>query len=93
MPSELPAGSELSVSEARAQLPDMVNRAEYADQVTYLIRRGRGRVAAVVPLEVVEAAARWEDQELGRLADEARAEMGAGAPAVPLDSVLRDLDL
>ena len=61
--------------------------------MTYLTRRGR-RVAAIVSVEAAGAAERWEDEALGRLADEALAEMDrAGNPPVPLDDVRRELDL
>jgi len=84
---------ELSITDARDRLADVVNEAAYAGQVTFLTRRGR-RLAAVVPAEVVEAAERWEDEQLGRMADEGLAEMErSGERPAPLDEVRRELGL
>ena len=45
-------------------------------------------------MDVVEAAERREDEQLGRTADDARAEMTrTRARPVPLDDALRELDL
>ena len=82
---------ELPVTDARDRLANVVNEAAYAGQVTYLTRRGR-RVAAIVPVAAAEAAERWEDEVLGRLADESLAEMDrTGERPVPLDEVRREL--
>jgi prevent-host-death family protein len=81
------------VTDARTRFPDLVNRAEYRDEVTPISRRGRGVVAAVVPWSVVEAAARWEDLRLGRLADAVRrADRESGEPPVPLDQLVEEPD-
>jgi prevent-host-death family protein len=81
------------VTDARTRLPDLVNRAEYRDEVTPISRRGRGVVAAIVPWSVVVAAARWEDQRLGRMAEAARkADRESGEPAVPLAQLVEELD-
>jgi prevent-host-death family protein len=45
--------TEVGIEAARAKLGDIVSRAEYGAQVTYLTRNGR-RVAAVVPLALIE---------------------------------------
>jgi prevent-host-death family protein len=42
--------AEVSISEAREHLADVVNRAIYIGEPTYLTRRGR-RLAAIVPAE------------------------------------------
>ena len=84
---------DLPITDARDRLANVVNEAAYAGHVTYLTRRGR-RVAAVVPAEVVEAAERWEDERLGRMADEALAEMKrTGERPVPLEELRRELGL
>jgi prevent-host-death family protein len=44
---------ELSLTAARAELPDVVNRAE-AGEVTYITRHGQ-RVAAIVPTTVADS--------------------------------------
>lgn len=78
---------ELPITDARDRLADVVNEAAYASQMTYLTRRGR-RVAVIMPVEAAEAAERWEDEQLGRLADEAVEEMArTGEQPAPLDEV------
>ncbi len=44
--------SELSVSEARDHLAELVNQAAYAGCVTYLTRRGR-RLAVIAPVDAL----------------------------------------
>ena len=51
--------SELSITEARDELAEVVNQVQYAGARTYLTRHGR-RVAAIVPVSLVEA---YEDVE------------------------------
>lgn len=83
---------ELAITDARGRLAEVVNEAAYAGQVTYLTRRGR-RLAAIMPVEAAEAAERWEDQQLGKMADEAIEEMArAGQQPISLEQVRRELD-
>jgi antitoxin Phd len=85
------AAHELPITDARDRLADVVNEAAYGGQITYLTRRGR-RLAAIVSVEAAEAAEQWEDEQLGRMADEALAEMArAGERPVPLAEVLREI--
>jgi prevent-host-death family protein len=82
---------ELAVSDARDRLADVINEAAYGGRVTYLTRHGR-RLAAIVSVEAAEAAERWEDEQLGRMADEAVEEMArTGEKPVSLDEVRREL--
>lgn len=84
---------DLPITEARDRLAEVVNEAAYTGKVIYLTRRGK-RLAAIVSVEAVEAAERWEDEQLGRLADEALMEMTrTGETPVALDEVRRELDL
>jgi prevent-host-death family protein len=85
---------ELSVSQARAHLSDVVDEARVAHEPVYLTRRGR-RVAAIVDAayldRLLEMAADYEDL---RAARQARAEMKrTGEPPVPWDEVKADLGL
>lgn len=83
----------LPITEARDRLAEVVNEAAYTGQVTYLTRRGR-RLAAIVSVQAAEAAERWEDERLGRMADDALAEMTRTREApVALDEVRRELGL
>jgi prevent-host-death family protein len=85
------AAHELPITDARDRLADVVNEAAYGGQITYLTRRGR-RLAAIVSVEAAEAAEQWEDEQLGRMADEALAEMArTGERPVPLAEVLREI--
>jgi prevent-host-death family protein len=86
--------SEVTVSEARARLADVVDEARVGREPVYLTRRGR-RVAAVVDATYLD----WlielaEDHADAQAAREARDEMAAtGKPAVPWEQVKADLGL
>ena len=86
------APDELPISDAREHLADVVGRATYAGQTTYVTRRGR-RVAAVVPAEAAELLDELEDLGLARLAAEAKRELDAGAPTVKLEALAAELGL
>lgn len=86
--------SELSVTDARARLADVVDDARVGHEPVFLTRRGR-RVAAVVAAEdlerLVEAA---EDLADIRAAQSARDEMSeTAAEALPWEQVKADLGL
>ncbi|WP_328391946.1 type II toxin-antitoxin system Phd/YefM family antitoxin [Nocardia sp. NBC_00416] len=66
---------QLSIREARAQLPSVVNAAIQDGHVT-LITRGGEPAAAVIPLFMLAKLEEWEDEQLGQMADEALAEAG-----------------
>lgn len=85
--------SEITVSEARARLADVVDAARIGHDPIYLTRRGR-RVAAVIDandLETLIAAA--EDLADLEAARAARAELGGGETAIPWDQVKADLGM
>ncbi len=86
--------SELTVSEARARLADVVDEARVAREPVYLTRRGR-RVAAVVDAAyldwLIELAEDFVDAEAARAARDEMAETGE-AP-VPWEQVKVDLGL
>jgi prevent-host-death family protein len=44
--------NEIGLREGRAKFGDLVNRAEYAGEVTYITRHGR-RVAAIAPINLI----------------------------------------
>lgn len=85
--------TEMSLSEARGHLADVVDSARVSHQPVYLTRRGK-RVAAVIDADdlerLVEAA-----EELADLAAvaAAREELAAGAVPVPWEQVKADLGL
>jgi prevent-host-death family protein len=86
--------SEMTVTEARARLADVVDEARVAHDPVFLTRRGR-RVAAVIDAEdlerLVEAA---EDLADIRAATAARAEMAeTGEGPIPWKQAKADLGL
>jgi prevent-host-death family protein len=83
------APEELTASQARNGFARVIGQAEHAGTVTYITNHGR-RVAAVVPVEAVEALERLEDEALSAMARKALAEPGE---AVSHDEVLAQLDL
>lgn len=86
------APEEMPISDARDHLADVLARSTYAGQTTYITKRGR-RVAAVVPVDVAEAAEDAEDAYLSGLAQDAEAELAAGGQTRRLSEVVADLGL
>lgn len=82
------ATGHVSVSEARETFADLVNRVAYRNERVLVTRRGRP-IAAIVPIEQVEALERMEDEFDMRMADEALAELEHTLP-IPLEQVKRD---
>jgi len=81
--------SEMPVSDARQHLSDVVNRAAYGGEAVYLTRRGR-RLAAVVPVEMLEAMEAAEDAADVAAAREALAEDG---PFISAEDLRAELGL
>lgn len=85
--------SEITVSDARARLADVVDAARVAHDPVYLTRRGQ-RVAAVIDAAdldgLIAAAEDLADIEASAVA---RAEMDDGEPAIPWEQVKADLGL
>ena len=85
----------LTVSEARNNFSELVNRAAFGKEVT-LVHRGRNQraVVAIVPAELIEAYEALVDQEDGRIAMERLAEIADGRETTePWDEVKRELGL
>jgi antitoxin (DNA-binding transcriptional repressor) of toxin-antitoxin stability system len=87
--------SELSVSQARDEFSDVVNRAAFGGEITYVTRgRRHQRAAAIVPAQLVERYEALVDAEEGRIATERLADLEAGrTTALPADEVARTLGL
>jgi len=86
--------SEMTVSEARARLADVIDQARVEHDPVFLTRRGR-RIAAVVDAsyleQLIEAAEDLSDLEAVAAA---RAEMAeTGEDAIPWEQVKADLGL
>jgi prevent-host-death family protein len=84
---------EMTVTEARSRLADVVDESRVEHEPVFLTRRGR-RVAAIIDAEqlehLIEAA---EDLADLRAAAESRAEIAAGEAPIPWDQVKADLGL
>lgn len=85
--------TEMTVTEARARLADVVDAARIDHDPIYLTRRGR-RVAAVIDAadldRLIEAAEDLADIESARAA---RQELKEGAAPIPWEDVKADLGL
>lgn len=85
--------SDLTVSDARARLADVVDAARINHDPVYLTRRGQ-RVAAVIAADDLDRlVAAAEDLADIEAAQAARAEMAEGERALPWDDVKADLGL
>lgn len=85
--------SEVTVSDARARLADVVDAARVGREPVYLTRRGR-RVAAVIDADALDQLiAASEDLADIQAAEAARADMAAGEESIPWDQVKADLGL
>ncbi len=82
-------GVHVSVSQARKEFAELVNRAAYQHDRVLIARRGRS-IAAIVPIEDVEALEELEDEFDRRAVEEALAE---GGEPIPWDQVERELHL
>lgn len=86
---------DLTVTEARDNFSQLVNRAAFGGEVTF-VHRGRNHeaVAAIVPADLVEQYEAFLDQEDGRVAMERLAEIRDGRETTePWDEVKRELGL
>ncbi|MCX9193148.1 antitoxin of toxin-antitoxin stability system [Carbonactinospora thermoautotrophica] len=70
---------ELPVHEARDRFSEVVNRAAFGGEITWVTRgRNRQRAAAIVPAWVVEAYEQMLDREDARIAEQHLADIRAG---------------
>lgn len=85
--------SDMTVSDARARLADVVDAARVGHDPVYLTRRGH-RVAAVIDAEDLDRLiAAAEDLADIEAAHAARTEITEGEPAIPWEQVRADLGL
>ncbi len=85
--------TEMTVTDARARLADVVDAARVRHDPVYLTRRGQ-RVAAVIDADDLDRLiAAAEDLADIEAAAAARAELADGVPTVPWEQVKADLGL
>ena len=83
----------LSVSKAREEFPEVVNRAAYGKERTIVSRRGKD-VAAVIPMDDLHLLERLAREEMGRIdLEDARAALKEAKEkgTVPLRDLMREL--
>jgi prevent-host-death family protein len=81
--------ADVTATDARDQFGELVNRASYTHEATWVTRRGR-RVAAIVPVDVLEAWEAAENDEDVRLFDESMNDPG---DSIPWEQVKAELGL
>lgn len=79
---------ELTVTDARAKLPELIDTEVRDGGVVYLTRYGR-RVGAVVPAEVAEQFEQWEDAYWSHRAAEV---LRRAEPTVPWEQAVAELE-
>jgi len=84
------AAGHVSVSEARQDFAEIVNRAAYGGERVRVVRRGRA-VAAIIPIEDLDLLERFEDELDLQAALEALADPENAVP-IPWEQVETDLD-
>ena len=83
----------LNVSKARAEFPEVVNRAAYGKERTIVSRRGKD-LAAVIPMEDLRLLERLAREEMDRRdLEDARAALAEPGENIPLEQVKKELGL
>jgi prevent-host-death family protein len=85
--ANFPEGVDVTISYARAHLPELVDAVRSDGRTVYLSRYGK-RVAAVVPYDAAEYLERIEDEYWVKRADEAMAR----GEFVPWEEVVAELE-
>jgi prevent-host-death family protein len=81
----------LTVSKAKAEFSDVVNRAARGKERTVLSRRGKG-IAAVVPIEDLRLLEHLTQEEMDRQdIEDARRALAEGGQKIPLRDLIREL--
>lgn len=82
--------SEMTITEARDSLADVVNEVAYAHRAVTLTRRGKPLAVIMSAEDYMRMIEELEDAEDARLVDAARAE---GGPTIPIEEIKRELGL
>jgi prevent-host-death family protein len=81
----------LTVSKAKAEFTDVMDRAAKANERTVVSRRGKG-IAAVVPIEDLRLLENLTQEEMVRQdIEDARKALAEGGQSVPLRELMREL--
>ena len=81
----------LTVSRAKAEFTDVVNRAVKTKERTVVSRRGKG-IAAVVPIEDLRLLEHLTQEEMDRQdIEDARKALAEGGKCIPLRELMREL--
>jgi antitoxin (DNA-binding transcriptional repressor) of toxin-antitoxin stability system len=80
---------EITVTNARSKLPELIDTQVRDGGIVYLTRYGR-RVGAVVPAEVAERFEHWEDIYWSRRAAEV---LDRDEPTVPWEQAITELEI
>jgi prevent-host-death family protein len=81
----------LTVSKAKAEFTDIVNRVSKTKERTVLSHRGKG-IAAVVPIEDLRLLEHLTQEEMDRQdIEDARKALAEGGKSVPLRDFMREL--
>ncbi|MGH3855346.1 MAG: type II toxin-antitoxin system prevent-host-death family antitoxin [Pseudonocardiaceae bacterium] len=87
-PNKPPGHVEVTVTDARARLPELIDTEVRDGGVVYLTRYGR-RVGAVVPAEVAEQFEQWDDAYWSQRAAEV---LQRHEPTVPWEQAVAELE-
>lgn len=86
--ANFPEEVDVTVSYARAHLPELVDQVRSDGRTIYLSRYGK-RVVALVPPDAAEYLERVEDEYWTKRADEA---LASGGPNIPWEQVVAELE-
>ena len=83
----------INISKARAEFPDILNRAAYGHERTILSRRGKD-LAAIISIEDLRLLDRLAEDEMDRIdLEDARAALAEPGESISFEQVKKDLGI
>ena len=83
----------INISKARAEFPDILNRAAYGHERTILSRRGKD-LAAIISIEDLQLLERLAEDEMDRIdLEDARAALAEPGESISFEQVKKDLGI